>query len=252
MTAKDESRRHRLLRAARRGDRGARDRLVTEYLPLVRSLASRYRSYGLSFDDLVQEGCLGLLEAIDRYDAARGSGFESFARFRVRRAIRNALTGQSREIRLPKHVVERSRALDRTEARLAVAGLPVAPGDLARETGLPLETVLETQASHRVCLSLDERTSDGGLALGETIAHPSRDPEAETIEHERLVALEEAVATLDTRQQLIVAAQWGLDGSHPNTIADLAHQLGLSRRRTQAISRDALDTLRRQLEPLAR
>jgi len=87
-----------LFEAARRGDRRARERLVAEHLAIVRSIALRYRNLGVSVDDLTQEGALGLLEAIDRYEPARSSDFESYARFRIRRAIRNALTEQSRLI----------------------------------------------------------------------------------------------------------------------------------------------------------
>ena len=92
------------------------------HLPLIRSLASRYQSYGLALDDLVQEGALGLLDAIDRYDPCRSASFETYARFRIRRAICDALTEQARLIRLPKHIVERRRALDRAEARLMATG----------------------------------------------------------------------------------------------------------------------------------
>src|SRR5204863_9970440 len=99
-----------LLAAARRGDRLSRERLIGEYLPVVRAIASRYRDLGVPLDDLVQEGSLGVLEAISRFDTRRSDDFESYARFRIRRAIRNALTEQSRLIRLPKQVVERRRA----------------------------------------------------------------------------------------------------------------------------------------------
>jgi len=91
-----------LLDAARAGDRRARERVVEHYLPVVRSVAFRYHDLGLGLDDLVQEGSLGLLEAIQRFDPSRGRDFESFARFRIRRSIRSALTEQSRLIRLPK------------------------------------------------------------------------------------------------------------------------------------------------------
>jgi len=98
---------HRLLRAAQRGDVGARSRVIARHLRLVRGVASRYRDLGLQDDDLVQEGSVGLLEAIGKYDRSRGVPFEAFARFHVRRAIRNALTARARLIRLPKHVVGR-------------------------------------------------------------------------------------------------------------------------------------------------
>ena len=110
-----------LLRAGARGDEGARRRLLAAHLPLVRSVAARYESLGLPFDDLVQEGCVGLLEAIDRWDRARGVPFEPFARFRVRVAIRDALTSRARLIRLPKHVVESQRRGELVDPPRAIA-----------------------------------------------------------------------------------------------------------------------------------
>ncbi len=98
--------RARLLRAAQRGDPGARHRIVASHLELVRAVARRYEGLGLPREDLVQEGCVGLLDAIDRYDRGRGVPFQAFARFRVKVAIRGALTARARLIRLPKHVLE--------------------------------------------------------------------------------------------------------------------------------------------------
>src|SRR5438128_2359410 len=100
-----------LLRAAKRGDAEARRRLVETHLPLVRRVAGGYRELGLPADDLVQEGAVGLLDAIGRFDARRGGDFATFARWRIRRAILNALTTQGRLVRLPKQVVEQRRAL---------------------------------------------------------------------------------------------------------------------------------------------
>src|SRR6185437_11251692 len=101
------------------------------HLPLVRALAGRYRNYGLPLDDLVQEGAIGLLEAVDRFDPGLGVPFEPYARFRIRRAMRNALTDQARLIRLPKQVVERRRALERAESAITNAtGRTATPGEL--------------------------------------------------------------------------------------------------------------------------
>src|SRR5690242_16825775 len=133
-----------LLERAQHGDRRARERLVARHLDDVRSIARRYRNLGLSVDDLEQEGAIGLLESIDQYDAARGPAFDAYARFRVRRAIRNALTEKSRLIRLPKQIVERRRAVDRADARLTDSnGTHPSAAELAEVTGLPAEAVTE-------------------------------------------------------------------------------------------------------------
>ena len=112
--------------------RVAREQLVASNLDLVRSIAAHYRDLGLPLEDLVQEGAIGLLDAIDHYDPDRGASFETYASFRIRRAVRNALTDKARLIRLPKQVVERRRAIERAEARLTAASggrTPATGGD---------------------------------------------------------------------------------------------------------------------------
>jgi len=248
-TTREAGRARKLLRAARRGDRGARERLVLANLTLVRSVASRYRGLGLPFDDLVQEGSLGLLDAIDHYDLTRSADFERYARFRIRRAIRNALTEQTRLVRLPKHIVERRRAIERTEAQLTAAanGRRPTPSQLAAVTGLPLAAVLETRAVGLAPISLDASVLPDGAPLEVGIVDPSaRDPELEALEHERTARLHDALDRLPERQRRIVNRHWGLDTT-PQSTAELSAELELSPRRTQAIERDALYQLRAAL-----
>lgn len=250
-SSRDALRLRKLLRAARRGDRGAQDRLVRSHLPLIRSLARRYRGYGLPFDDLVQEGALGLLEAIDRYDPARGSGFVAFARFRIRRAIRNALTNQARLIRLPKQIVERRRALDRAESRLVAAGKRPTLGELAAATGLSLDAVVEARTATEAPLSLDAPALPDGSALEALVADPAvRDPQAETLAREGMASLISALAKLPPRQRYLVEARWGAGGAA--NVAGAAQELGLSSRRAQVLGQDALRALRDELEPVLR
>jgi RNA polymerase primary sigma factor len=249
--SRDAIRQRKLLRAARRGDRGARERLVRTHLPLIRSLARQYGSYGLPFDDLVQEGAIGLLEAIDRYDRCRGPAFEAYARFRIRRAMRNALTEQARLIRLPKQVVERRRALDRAEARLLAAGERPTPAQLAAATGLSLKAVLEAGAATQTPMSLDELVLPDGSPLETLVADPAgSDPEAETLAGERTASLQSALAKLPARQRGVVGARWELDGVGAANGAEVAQELGVSSRRAQTIGQDALYALRDELEPL--
>jgi RNA polymerase sigma factor (sigma-70 family) len=239
----------RLLRAARKGERSARERLVVEHLGLVRSVASRYRGLGLPLEDLVQEGSLGLLDAIDRFDPDRGSDFESFARFRVRRAVRNALTSQARLIRLPKQVVERRRTVSRAEARLTAArgGRGPTPADVAAETGLPLSAVIEARSAALPPLSLDEPVLPDGSSLESIVAdRTAADPELETLAHEQADRLGIALGKLDERQRRVIRRQWGISGD-PGSSVDLAAELNVSPRRVQTIGQDALYVLRRAL-----
>jgi RNA polymerase primary sigma factor len=247
--APGEIRVRRLVRLARRGDRGARARLVEAYLPLVRAIASRYRDYGLPLDDLVQEGSIGLLGAIDHYDASRSCEFEAYARFRVRRAIRNALTEQARLIRLPKQIVERRRALARAEAGLLAAGRRVTPADLAAATGVSVASVIEARGAAQASVSLDQPTLPDGSPLESLVVDPAAaDPAEAAVRHEREELLERAVARLPERQRCVVDGKWGLDGAPETSATDLARVLRLSPRRTQRIGQDALHALRRELE----
>lgn len=246
---RDAIRHRKLLRAARRGDRGARARLVDCHLPLVRTVASRYRDYGLPLDDLIQEGSIGLLNAIDHFDPGHSPAFEPYARFRVRRAIMNALTDQARLIRLPKQIVERRRALERAEARLLAAGRRPTPADLAAATGLSPAAVLEARTATQAPISLDEPVLPDGSSLESLIADPvASDPAVDTVGHEQDELLERALAHLPERQRQIVSAQWGLNGAPAMSATELARELKLSPRRTQTIGQDALHTLRRDLE----
>jgi len=247
--ARDAARLRRLVWAAQAGDRRARERLVSAYLDLVRATASRYRTFGIPLDDLVQEGSIGLLEAIDGFDARKSPDFERYARFRVRRAINNALTDQSRLVRLPKHVVERRRAIDRAGATLeAAAGRAATTDELAATTGLSPAAIADARSAAVELVSLDESVSPDGSTLATVIAdQTARDPQHELIERERLEQLRSEVDALPPRQRTMVVRHWGLDGK-PATTQDLAVELRLSPGRARTIANDALYALRDALD----
>jgi RNA polymerase sigma factor (sigma-70 family) len=238
-----------LLERAQHGDRRARERLVVRHLNDVRSIARRYRNLGLSVDDLEQEGAIGLLDSIDEYDASRGPDFGVYARFRVRRAIRNALTDKSRLIRLPKQVVERRRALDRADARLTDAnGTHPSNAELAEVTGLAPGAVQELRDLVPVVLSLDQVALPDGSTLEALVADDaSPDPVVDAVTREEMELVDRAVAELPIRQREIVSRHYGL-GRKPERIAEVAAGLHLSQQRARTIERDALFALRDRLD----
>lgn len=240
-----------LVEAARRGDRRSRECLVADQLPAVRSIAFRYRNLGLPIEDLVQEGSLGLLEAIAHYQPDRGADFESYARFRIRRAIRNALTEKSRLIRLPKQIVERRRTIERAEAGLRGAnGHTPTPDELAAATGLSPTAVIASRGVETAPISLDQAVFEDGSTLEAFVADASaRDPEAEAVEQERAQEIDHAVAALPPRQRDIVSRHFGF-GCDAEQIADVAAFLHVSQQRARAIERDALYALRDRLDPV--
>jgi RNA polymerase primary sigma factor len=238
-----------LLRTAKRGDGNARDRLVRAHLGLVRSLAVRYRDFGLPLEDLVQEGSCGLLDAIDHYDPSRGLDFETYARFRVRRAIRNALTDQARLIRLPKQVVERRRAIERVVAELtATDGVAPSPAEVAAATGLPVSAVVEAREVGLMPVSLDQPVLEDGSALESLVVdETASDPEREVVGRAETALVDAAVLRLPPRERAIVTRHFGI-GCETQTLADVAGVLHLSEQRTRTIEQRALYELRAQLE----
>jgi len=230
-----------LLRAARRGDRRARDELVARHLGLVKYVAARYRDLGLPFEDLAQEGTVGLLEAIDSYEPERGAAFAAYAFWHIRRAITRALTNEARLVRLPRQVVERRRAALRAWSELAGAnGHMPTNGEIAAATGLSVAAVDELQRLPAPVLSFDEPRRGNGLTIADVLADRSaRDPESEALAHERGRLLAQAIGRLSSREQLIVAAHFGLDGS-PRSLQDVANELHLSPQRVREIEQEAL------------
>ena len=237
----------RLAARARKGDRVARTRLVEEHMGLVRSVAFGYRDLGLPVEDLVQEGAIGLLTAIDDYDSSRGATFSTYAFWRVRAAVTHALTAKGQLIRVPRPVLERRREVARASSRLAAADRVPTVTKVAATTGLTPRDVVETLTPHTV-VSLDQQVEDG-TALGEFFASDaSAWPEPQTVAHERARAVRAALRHLRGRKRTIVSRHFGLDGE-PETLTEIAGDLNLSPERTRALKDEALRELAGELAP---
>ena len=238
-----------LLAAAAAGDRRARESIVAAYLPLARSVAAWYGNLGLPSDDLVQEASLGVLEAIDSYDPKYGVDFAGYARFRARRAVRNALTERARLVRLPKHVVELRRLLERERAQiLAATGKAPTEAELAARLDLPVETVVMALEAAINAVSLDAPATLDGSPLEELVPDPAApDPEATVVERDLVRRVDEAVERLPARQRRIIEHTFGF-GEPAESIAEIAEEEHLSPQRTRTIVIDALQKLRDDLE----
>ena len=247
-------RERRLVRAAARGDRGAHERLAAEYLPTVRSIAHRYRDLGLPLDDLVQEGSLGLIDAIERFDRGRSDDFGVYARWRIRRAILNALTEQGRLVRLPKRIVEYRRALAHLdEEAMKTNGHAASAEDLAAATGLSIAAVSDARGVPFATVSIDRPASiDGGdgTTLGSMLPDLGAcDPEHEAVEHETALLVDGAVERLPARQRDVVSRHFGIGGS-PESLVAIGNELHISAQRARAIERSAFSRLADELAPL--
>jgi RNA polymerase sigma factor (sigma-70 family) len=237
----------RLAARARRGDHVARTTLVEEHMGLVRSVAFRYRELGLPVEDLVQEGAIGLLSAIDDYDSSRGASFSTYAFWRVRAAVTHALTAHGQLVRLPRPVLERRRQVARARERLTAAGREPSLTALAKATTLPPAAVAEALAPASVS-SLDQPTTDG-TTLGELVAaDAATSPEAQLVNSEEVRVLRGAVRRLRGRKRTIVSRHFGLAGK-PETLTEIADDLRLSPERTRALKDEALRELAVELEP---
>ena len=237
-----------LCRRAAAGDRDARRLIVERHLGLVSTVARRYRDLGLPLEDLIQEGSIGLLEAVDRFDPTRGAAFSTYAYWRIRQAITHAITGQAHMLRLPKHIVERRRAIARALASLEGQGLALSLDLVSAETGLSASAVREALAAPTTVASLDEPLSDGRPfeVLFADAAAP--DPAAETIAREGESKLAEAIAHLPERQRVVVTHHYGI-GHRPETLAAVGAELHVSAQRARAIERAALCELADRLDP---
>jgi RNA polymerase sigma factor (sigma-70 family) len=256
--AADDPARPGLEAVAERGER-ARRTMIESNLRLVVSIARRYWATGLPLGDLVQEGNLGLLRAVERFDWRRGVKFSTYATWWVKQAIaRGAADRGANPIRLPVHVDEQVGRLRRAQARLAeLLGREPSTGELATELALPVEVVMRLQAAAQAVTSLDTPIGDDGAALQDLLEdEQAARPDELALEAVGREALEQALAALPERARQVLVLRYGLDSGTPRTLEEVGAVMGVSRERARQMEVRALAALRRpeiraRLEDLA-
>ncbi|MGC8837262.1 MAG: sigma-70 family RNA polymerase sigma factor [Anaerolineae bacterium] len=233
-------------RVARDGD-AARERLIKANSRLVISVAKRYVGRGVPFLDLIQEGNIGLMRAVSKFDYRRGYKFSTYATWWIRQAVSRAVADQGRTIRVPVHMHDQIRRYAETKRQLAQeTGYEPTPEEIAEAMGLPPEKVLRIQRAAQLPVSLEAPVGDDGDAfLGDFIEDESAEEPVDAATRDLLrECINEVLESFGPREVCILKLRFGLDGGRPHTLEEVGQKFHLTRERIRQIEAEALRRLR--------
>jgi RNA polymerase primary sigma factor len=243
-----------LAKRIERGDLAAKEQLVNSNLRLVISNARKYQGLDLPLLDLIQEGILGLIRASEKFDWRRGYKFSTYATFWIREAIQRGIANRARTIRIPVHIGQRERRIDRAQRELmAKLGREPTDEELAEAANLTTREVREARQAARVVTSLDRPVGeDEDTTLGQLLESDARTPEEEVEIALRQDAVRTALERLPEREREVVRLRYGIDGDDPTPLREAGRRLGISAEEVRRLERRALEELAesRELEAL--
>ena len=234
-----------LAKRIERGDLEAKERMINSNLRLVVSQARRYQGHGLPMEDLVQEGMLGLIRAVEKFDWRRGFKFSTYGTLWIRQALQRGLQNHGRTIRLPVHVAQRQTKVRKVECELSTKlGREPTDEEIAAEAKLHVEEVAELRELTRGLTSLDQPIGeDGETAFGDLLATDRPEPAEEVETAERQELINGAVASLPEPERNVIRLRFGLAGTEPLNLRQTGIELGIPMGKARELEQQGLTRL---------